>query len=198
MGFMLIRMIEGLKSRWRNLYYRTLGVQLQGYVWMRQVEIPRQFQQIEIAAGCSLDRGVVLLCSGELQSQPKISIGASTYINRGTFLDAARSLRIGQQCAIGPSCYITDHDHGCVADLPPLEQPLIAQPTQIGDRVWIGAQVKILKGVQIGDNAVVGAGSVVTKDIPAGAIAVGVPARVIRYKSQGEPAIIDRVLAQSG
>jgi acetyltransferase-like isoleucine patch superfamily enzyme len=176
------RAIAGIKSRWRNFYYRRLGVKLTGYVWMREIEIPRNYSDIELEGGCSLDRGVVLLCSGEPLPHPKIRIGASTYINRHTFIDASLSIAIGRECAIGPGCYITDHDHGLDSDLPPLTQPLISQPTQMGDRVWLGANVTVLKGVTIGQGAVIGAGSVVTKDIPEGAIAVGVPARVIRYK----------------
>lgn len=178
------RVIAGIKSRWRNFYYRKLGVKLHGYVWMREIEIPRNFSDIELEAGCSLDRGVVLLCSGETSFQPKIRIGTNTYINRNTFIDASHSIEIGQECGIGPNCYITDHDHGHDSSLPPLAQPLISKPTRIEDRVWLGANVKVLKGVSIGKDAVIGAGSVVTKDIPEGAIAVGVPARVIRYKSQ--------------
>lgn len=54
--------------------------------------------------------------------------------------------------------------------------------TRIGHDVWIGARVFVKKGVQIGNGAVIGAGSVVTRDIPAYAIAVGSPARVVRYR----------------
>ncbi len=174
--------VEGLKSRWHNLYYRAQGVQLKGYVWMRDIEIPRNFAQIELEAGCALDRGVALICSGDPLPHPKIRIGASTYINRNTIIDACLSISIGQECAIGPGCYITDHDHGTEADLPPLAQPLISKPTRISDRVWIGANVTILKGVEIGQSAVIGAGSVVTRNIPDRAIAVGVPAKIIRYQ----------------
>ena len=56
------------------------------------------------------------------------------------------------------------------------------QPTHISDRAGMGANVTILKGVTIGEKAVIGAGSVVTKDIPSGAIAVGVPAKLVRYQ----------------
>ncbi len=174
------RIWRGIKSRQRNLYYRFLGVKLKGYVWLQEIEIPRNYQDIELEAGCALDRGVTLLCSGEPVNYSKIYIGAGTYINRGTFLDAAVSIKIGNNCAIGPGCYITDHDHGHDPSLPPLEQPLIHQPTQISDRAWIGANVTILKGVKIGEQAVIGGGSVVTKSVPRGAVAVGVPARVIK------------------
>lgn len=52
----------------------------------------------------------------------------------------------------------------------------------IGDDVWIGANCVILPGVHIHNGAVIGAGSVVTKDIPANAIAVGNPAKVIKFR----------------
>ncbi|MBE9179522.1 acyltransferase [Oculatella sp. LEGE 06141] len=191
------RLIQGISSRWRNFYYRLIGVKLNGYVWMQQIDIPQNFKNVEIEGACALDRGVVLLCSGEATSTPKIHIGAHTYINRNTFIDASFSITIGQHCGIGPGCYITDHDHGYVELLPPLSQPLISQPTHIGNQVWIGANVTILKGVTIGNDAVIGAGSVVTKDIPERAIAVGVPAKVIRYKHQSTEAISAELIASA-
>ena len=103
--------MQGIKSRWRNLYYRMLGVRLQGYVWMREIEIPRNYEQIEIAAGASLDRGVVLLCTGSETGAIKIRIGSGTYINRNTMLDASDFLEIGNNCAIGPGCYQIGRAH---------------------------------------------------------------------------------------
>jgi acetyltransferase-like isoleucine patch superfamily enzyme len=178
----LVAMGQGVQSRWRNLYFRLLGVKLCGYVWLRRIEIPRNYQDIEIGAGAALDRGVVLLCSGPAGGSVKLRIGAKTYINRNTMLDATHCLEIGSHCAIGPGCYLTDHDHGVDPGLTPLGQPMIGAPTRLGDGVWLGANVVVLKGVTIGDRAVVGAGSVVTKDIPPDALAVGVPARVLRIR----------------
>jgi acetyltransferase-like isoleucine patch superfamily enzyme len=182
----MLHLVQGLKSRWYNFYYRSLGVKLRGYVWMRQIEIPRSFDAIEVEAAAALDRGVTLLISGDSVPHSKIQIGACTYINRNTFIDAALLISIGRHSAIGPNCYITDHDHGTELELPPLAQPLISKPTQIGDRVWLGANVTVLKGVTIGNDAIVGAGSVVTRDIPERAIAVGAPAKVIRYRDDSE------------
>jgi acetyltransferase-like isoleucine patch superfamily enzyme len=54
----------------------------------------------------------------------------------------------------------------------------------IEDDCWIGANAVILGGVHIGRGAIVGAGAVVTKDVPSMAIAVGVPARVRKYRGQ--------------
>ena len=179
----IIQSIAGLKSRWRNLYYRRLGVQLSGYVWMRKIEIPRNYADIKIESGCALDRGVTLICSGELSARSKIEIAADTYINRNTIIDAIALIQIGRDCAIGPNCYLTDHDHGLDPRFPPLQQPMVAKKTIVGDRVWLGANVTVLKGVQIGNDAVIGAGSVVTKDVPENAIAVGVPAKVLRIKN---------------
>lgn len=177
------RIIQGLKSRWRNFYYRALGVKLNGYVWLREIEIPRNYADIKIEANCALDRGVTLLCGGKPSAQPKIFIGADTYINRYSFIDAISSIKIGRDCAIASNCYITDHDHGLDLRFAPLKQPMVAQVTKIGDRVWLGANVTVLKGVTIGDDAIIGAGSVVTKDIPPRSIAVGVPAQVIKNRS---------------
>ncbi|MBP7051983.1 MAG: hypothetical protein KBE65_13295 [Phycisphaerae bacterium] len=53
-------------------------------------------------------------------------------------------------------------------------------PVEIGDNVWLGSRVMVLKGVTIGANSVVGAGSIVTTSLPANCVAAGVPARVIR------------------
>lgn len=59
-----------------------------------------------------------------------------------------------------------------------------ATPVRVGNNVLIGAKPVVLEGVQIGDNAVVAAGSVVTKDVASGDVVAGVPARVIKTRSE--------------
>ena len=62
---------------------------------------------------------------------------------------------------------------------------VIESDCEIGDDVWIGARVIILPGVTIGSHCIIGAGAVVTRDVPDYAIVGGVPAKVIRYRNEG-------------
>lgn len=171
----LIRLFQGLASRARAFFYRRLGMKIEGHCWLRAIEVPRGHDAIRLAEGVALDRGVVLLISGEPRGAEKIVIGCAAYINRGTMLDASERIEIGAHAMIGPFCYITDHDHA-----PGSADVLVSRPTRIGERCWLGAHVTVLKGVTIGEGTVVGAGSVVTKSLPAGVIAVGNPARVLK------------------
>ena len=65
-----------------------------------------------------------------------------------------------------------------------LDTTLESKPVRIGNDIWIGVGSSILPGVTIGDGAVIGARSVVTHDVPEGAIVVGVPARILRYRKK--------------
>jgi acetyltransferase-like isoleucine patch superfamily enzyme len=145
---------------------------------MGSISIPQNWNDISLEAGACLDYGVILLCTGHRKAN-RLVIRAGTYVNRYTVLDASDRLEIGANCMIGPHGYLTDHDHGHSPGKLISEQPLVSAPVRIGNNVWLGAGVIVLKGVTIGDNAVVGAGSVVTKDVPAGTKVAGVPAKLI-------------------
>jgi acetyltransferase-like isoleucine patch superfamily enzyme len=115
-----------------------------------------------------------------LNGDPTITIGNNFYMNSGCHL--LGNITIGNDVQIGPKVVIWGRDHGLSRDQLIREQPHNSQPITIGNDVWIGANVTILKGVNIEDGAVVGAGSVVTRDVPKYGIAVGNPAKVIRYR----------------
>ena len=63
------------------------------------------------------------------------------------------------------------------------ELPLLRERVRIGHGVWIAAQAFIGPAVSIGDNSVIGARAVVVSDIPAGVVAAGNPARVIKPRT---------------
>jgi acetyltransferase-like isoleucine patch superfamily enzyme len=154
-----------------------------GYVWLRRIEISRNWSDIFIEKGASLDTGVVIVTGGPLKPG-KVIIRANTYVNRNTIFDGHEHIEIGRRCMIGSHCYITDGDHGKEPGRSVQSQPMRTAPVILEDEVWIGSHVVILPGVRIGKGAVIGAGSVVTRSVPANAIAYGVPARVIRMRDK--------------
>ncbi|MER7575963.1 sugar O-acetyltransferase [Streptomyces sp. NPDC126514] len=108
-----------------------------------------------------------------------ITIGARTFINFNlTALDVA-DITVGADCQIGPNVQLLTPTHPLEPG-PRRDKLEAARPISIGDNVWLGGGVIVLPGVSIGDDSVIGAGSVVTKDVPAGVVAVGSPARVVR------------------
>ena len=112
--------------------------------------------------------------------EPTILIGNDFYANVGChFLG---HIEIGEHVMIGPKTIIWGRDHGMSTGILMKKQSYRIEKVRIGNDVWIGAGVIILKGVNIGDGAVIGAGSVVTKDVPINAVAVGNPARVKKFR----------------
>lgn len=114
-----------------------------------------------------------------------ISIGHRTTIQaRCNFASAAGApIQIGRQVQIAQLCGFYSYDHAFSPDKPIYEQPVESKGAIIiEDDVWLGYNVVVLSGVRIGKGAVIGAGSVVTRDIPAGGIAAGVPARVLKMR----------------
>jgi acetyltransferase-like isoleucine patch superfamily enzyme len=107
----------------------------------------------------------------------RLTVGARTYLNYGVSLSAHQEVTIGENCLIGNYVNVLDSDYH---DLRDRSKPGESAPVIIEDDVWLATRTLVLKGVRIGKGAVVGAGSVVTSDIPAGTLAFGVPARVIR------------------
>ena len=113
-----------------------------------------------------------------------IRIGNNTLVGDNSIMYSYEGgvVEVGSDVLIAANCYIIDSDHKFALGEPISKQGVTVKPTKIGNGVWLGTGVSVLRGVTIGDGAVIGAGSVVNKDIPANAIAVGVPARVIRYR----------------
>lgn len=103
----------------------------------------------------------------------------SGYINSHFTLHCFERITIGEDVAIADNVTIRDSDNHVVTSGSGYQ---MTKPITIGNHVWIGMNATILKGVIIGDGAIIAAGAVVTRDVPAGCLAAGVPARVIKEK----------------
>src|SRR5262249_46052131 len=105
------------------------------------------------------------------------------FLNYGTLVSARRRVHIGANTMIGNYSIIAD------TDIPGIAEPAGApvgeiRPVEIGEGAWLAARVTVLPGTPIGPRAVIAAGSVVPGNIPAGAVAGGIPARVLRLSSE--------------
>lgn len=133
-------------------------------------------------------------------SLSEVVLGDFTYIAGNTNISRTK---IGKFCSIGPDCKIGLGRHPTkdfVSTHPiffsTLKQAQVTfadkdyfeefQNIEIGNDVWLGANVVVVDGIKIGDGVVVAAGSVVTKEIPPYAIVGGVPAKIIKYRFEKE------------
>lgn len=137
-------------------------------------------ERVEIGDDSFIHRGVLLYPYGG-----KIRIGKNVGINPYCVIYGHGGVEIGDDVLIATSCVIIPANHRRERlDLPIRSQGLICKGIKIENNVWLGARSVVLDGVKIGEGAVVGAGSVVSRDIPPNSIAVGVPAKVIRMRTE--------------
>lgn len=126
----------------------------------------------------------VSLYNGAYFGGNEINIGSNVDIGINTIIFASNKVTIGDNTSIAGQCYIIDSNHGIKAgELIRHQKDDVAEDgIYIGNDVWIASQCVILKGAKINDGAVIGAQSLVNSEIPANAIAVGTPAKVIGYR----------------
>lgn len=127
--------------------------------------------------GSPIDETVTLFPPFTADFGRNIRLGKRVFINSGCRFQDQGGISIGDDCLIGHNVVIATLQHDVA---PSRRSDLIPSPVIIGRNVWLGANVTVLPGVSIGDDSVIGAGSVVTADVPAGVIALGSPARVVR------------------
>jgi len=125
-------------------------------------------------AGVVLDNATIL--PPFFFDKSNIQIGNDSFINTGNIFISEGGIFIGKKTLIGPRCNLCTTTHPTQPEL--RHSGYKISPINIGDNVWIGANVTILPGITIGDNSIIAAGSVVTENVPNNVVYAGVPAKM--------------------
>ena len=162
----------------RRTVWRALGVTLGDGVIIGSGVRLRDGATYAIGSGTMIGDGAVL----QGRHDGHCAIGERCWVGPQVFVDG-RDLVIGDNVGIGPGAKIVGSQHtGMPENLPVIATDLETRPIRIETGADIGAGAVVLPGVTVGRGAIVGAGAVVSRDVPAGAVAAGVPARVMRRR----------------
>ncbi|MGE3956267.1 MAG: DapH/DapD/GlmU-related protein [Vicinamibacterales bacterium] len=130
---------------------------------------------IRIDSGVFIGRNSILSCKNG-----DIDLGAGANVGFNCELFSASRVRVGAGTLLAAYTYVIGGDHDFSDPSKSiLEQGRKSDGVLIGEGAWVGAGAKVLDGVTVGDKAIIGAGAVVTRDVPAQAVAVGIPAKVV-------------------
>jgi acetyltransferase-like isoleucine patch superfamily enzyme len=141
-------------------------------------------QGITIGEGVFVGRNTILSCkNGDIIVEDKANLGFNCEIF------SASRVRIGKNILMAAYTYLVGGDHLYDrVDIPVLEQGRTARGIDVDDNVWLGTHVVVTDGARIGRDAIIGAGAVVVGEIPEFAIAMGIPAKVVRDRREDEGA----------
>lgn len=145
-----------------------------GYTHVQQKRRMAMGRNVRLAPNVSFANGERITLGDDVQIGARCSIWAGKTTSR---------INIGARTTFGPNVFVTAADYGLALGQRIVDQPMTERDIVIGADCWIGTGAVITAGVTIGEGAVIGALSVVTRDIPANAIAVGAPARVVKMRS---------------
>lgn len=133
---------------------------------------------IKLGNNVTIYPDVMFFGDGDIVIGDNVDIGKDTII----YSSSGGGIKIEDNTVIAAQCYIIDMDHGIKADKLISSQGNSVAEVVIGKDVWLAANVTILKGSRINDGAVIGAKSLVKGEIPQNAVAVGVPAKIIKFR----------------
>ncbi|NNH21898.1 acyltransferase [Pseudokineococcus marinus] len=136
---------------------------------------------IRVGPGGGLDRGERCVIAGDFHGviDAPTTWGDDVFFNVGAYVCVFEGLTIGSRVMFGERVSIHDEDH-VVGPVAPGAARYRTSPVIIGDDVWVGANVVVLRGSRIGSGSVVAAGAVVRGEVPDGVLVAGVPAKVVR------------------
>lgn len=172
------KILPAISGSLRVIYYTIQGMHLGTATLLPKINVTWP-HQVSIGNNCLLEEGISFKFDGVWRKGPSIVINDNIFIGSGCEFNIRAGITVGTDTLIASGCRFVDHDHGIEIGTPMRTQHGPEQAIVIGEDVWIGCNVVVLKGVEISAGAIVAAGAVVTKSISSNEIWGGVPARKI-------------------
>ncbi len=163
---------------WKSILYFTGGSLGRNVTIHSHVKLAsNKNRPIHIGDNVKIMQGVIISTA----QKGKVYIGNDVYIGEYSVITSNKEVIIEDNVMIAPHNNIVDFDHK-FNDLGTITSQVsfVAEKITIKKGAWVASNCCILKGVTIDEKSIIGAGSVVTKDVPAGSVAAGNPARVIK------------------
>lgn len=178
---MILLLFDNAKDKFLRFYWKKVFLQRiksvnRDCTIMGKVHV--MASNVRIGKNVTIYPNVTFWGDGEIMIGDNVNIGNDTII----FSSKAGGINIGNNVAIAAHCYIIDSNHGMSKGKLIREQNLVSGKIFIGNDVWIADNCTILKNSIINDGAVIGAKSLLNNEIESYGIAVGVPAKVIKYR----------------
>lgn len=127
---------------------------------------------------------VIIYPNVSFEGEGKIIIGDNVKIGTNTIISSNKNggVYIGNNTIIAGNNYIIDSNHNTNKDFLIQKQGFDVEKILIGEDVWIGCNCSIIKGSYIDNGVIIGANSLVNNKIEKNSIAVGTPAKIIKYR----------------
>ena len=181
-----IRNIKRKKQFCASVTADTKSLVLMPGAWC-QTDVPKN--NIIIGTHCTLGCLLMVFCGG------KLTLGNNVYVAPGSIIQSKESVAIGDNTMISNNVIISDNNNHPTEPHMRLKMSMCedylhdelwswkyasSKPVVIEDNVWIGRDVRIMKGVTIGRGSIVALGAIVTQDVPPYSVVAGNPARVVK------------------
>jgi acetyltransferase-like isoleucine patch superfamily enzyme len=180
-----VKPLRTLKGIWWSL-----GVELKAFSLLVVVSVPldvgilvrKAFMRFFLA---EVGRGTTFQSGFCVTNPEKVSVGANCTFARNVFITGGGGVRIGDWAGFGPDVKIWSVNHRYTdPDKPYQTQGWDLKPVEIGEDVWLGANVFVMPGVNIGRGAIVSACTVVARSVPPYAIVAGNPGRIVGWRKR--------------
>jgi acetyltransferase-like isoleucine patch superfamily enzyme len=159
------RALEKITRIWFSFYYRCSALLNFSYISFNATIYISASSNFKIGKFVRVRPGSII----SIHENATLFLGSGSWIGPGVVIYCAEKITIGRNTRIAHYCSLIDHDYAYRDTR--LFQNRVSSPILIGDDVWLGSSVTILKGVTIGDGSIIASSTLVNKNVPSETVA---------------------------